>query len=37
VIKAVLDTDNTEHPGVKDNDGAVNAVIQANGGSAPKK
>jgi hypothetical protein len=39
VIKAVLDSDHKDHPGVKENDGAVNAVIQANGGggSAPKK
>jgi hypothetical protein len=39
VIRAVLDTDHKDHPGVKENDGAVNAVIQANGGggSAPKK
>jgi hypothetical protein len=39
IIKAVIDTDHKDHPGVKENDGAVNAVIQANGGggSAPKK
>ncbi len=37
VIKAVIDTDHKDHPGIKENDGAVNAVIQANGGSSPKK
>ncbi len=38
VIKAVIDPDHKDHPGVKDNDGAVNAVINANGGGeAPKK
>jgi hypothetical protein len=39
VIKAVIDTDHKDHPGVKENDGAVNAVINANGGGgeAPKK
>ena len=39
IINAVIDKDNKDHPGVKENDGAVNAVIQANGGggSAPKK
>jgi hypothetical protein len=37
VIKAVLDTDHKDHPGVKENDGAVNAVINANGGTPPKK
>jgi hypothetical protein len=39
VIRAVIDTDHKDHPGVKENDGAVNAVIQANGGggAAPKK
>ena len=40
IIKAVIDNDHKDHPGVKENDGAVNAVIQANGGGgggAPKK
>jgi len=40
IINAVIDKDKKDHPGVKENDGAVNAVIQANGGgggSAPKK
>jgi hypothetical protein len=32
VIKAVLDTDNKDHPDVKANGGAVDAVIQAQGG-----
>jgi hypothetical protein len=37
VIKAVIDTDHKDHPGVKENDGAVNAVINANGGGPPPK
>ena len=37
VIKAVIDTDNKDHPDVKSNSGAVEGVIQANGGNAPKK
>ncbi|HTR53007.1 MAG TPA: hypothetical protein VMJ10_20070 [Kofleriaceae bacterium] len=32
VIKAVIDPDNKDHPGVKANDGAVDAVIKAQGG-----
>ena len=32
VIKAVLDTDGKDHPDVKSNGGAVDAVIQAQGG-----
>jgi hypothetical protein len=32
VIKAVLDTDHSDHPDVKSNGGAVDAVIQAQGG-----
>jgi len=32
VIKAVLDTDNKDHPDIKSNGGAVDAVIQAQGG-----
>jgi len=35
VIKAVIDPDHKDHPGVKDNDGAVDAVIKAQGGSTP--
>ena len=37
VIKAVIDTDHSDHPDVKSNSGAVEAVIQSNGGAAPKK
>jgi hypothetical protein len=37
VIKAIIDTDNKDHPDVKSNSGAVEAVIQGNGGAAPKK
>ncbi|HEY1555228.1 MAG TPA: hypothetical protein VGF94_10390 [Kofleriaceae bacterium] len=33
VIKAVIDPDNKDHPGVKANDGAVDAVIKAQGGA----
>jgi hypothetical protein len=33
VIKAVLDTDGKDHPDVKSNGGAVDAVIQSNGGT----
>lgn len=32
VIRAVLDTDNKDHPDIKANGGAVDAVIQAQGG-----
>lgn len=32
VIKAVIDTDNKDHPDVKSNSGAVEGVIEANGG-----
>jgi hypothetical protein len=37
VIKAVIDTDNKDHPDVKSNSGAVEAVIQGNGGTTIKK
>lgn len=37
VIKAVLDVDGKDHPDVKSNDGAVDAVIQAQGGAGIKK
>ena len=39
IIKAVIDTDNKDHPDMKANGGAVDAVIQAQGGggTAPKK
>jgi hypothetical protein len=39
VIKAVIDPDHKDHPDVKANDGAVDAVIKAQGGggSPPKK
>jgi hypothetical protein len=37
VIKAVLDTDGKDHPDVKSNGGAVDAVIQAQGGAGTKK
>lgn len=37
VIKAVLDTDNKDHPDIKSNGGAVDAVIQSNGGGGGKK
>lgn len=33
IIKAVVDTDDSDHPDVKTNSGAVEAVIQASGGS----
>jgi hypothetical protein len=36
VIKAVIDTDNSDHPDVKSNSNAVDAVIRAQGGT-PKK
>ena len=36
VIKAVIDTDNKDHPDMKSNGGAVDAVIQSNGGGAKK-
>jgi len=36
VIKAVIDVDHTDHPDPKANSGAVDAVIQANGGKRPK-
>ena len=32
MIKAVIDTDNKDHPDIKANDGAVDAVIKAQGG-----
>ena len=37
VIKAVIDPEGKDHPDVKSNSGAVEAVIQSNGGAAPKK
>jgi hypothetical protein len=37
VIKAVLDVDGKDHPDVKSNGGAVDAVIQAQGGAGTKK
>ncbi len=39
IIKSVIDTDNKDHPDMKSNGGAVDAVIQAQGGggTAPKK
>jgi hypothetical protein len=37
VIKAVIDTDKNDHPDVKQNSGAVDAVLKAQGGDAPKK
>ncbi len=37
VIKAIVDPDNKDHPDVKSNSGAVDAVIKAQGGPAPKK
>jgi hypothetical protein len=37
VIKAVIDPEGKDHPDVKSNTGAVEAVIQGNGGTAPKK
>lgn len=36
VIKAVLDTDGKDHPDVKSNSGAVEGVIQAQGGTKKK-
>ena len=37
VINAVVDKDNTDHPDIKGNSGAVDAVINAQGGKAPPK
>jgi len=37
VINAVVDKDNSDHPDIKGNSGAVDAVINAQGGKAPKK
>ncbi len=37
VIKAVIDPDHKDHPDVKANDGAVDAVIKAQGGGGPSK
>jgi len=37
VINAIVDKDNKDHPDVKSNSGAVDQVIQAQGGTAPKK
>jgi hypothetical protein len=36
VIKAIIDVDGKDHPDVKSNSGAVEAVIQSNGGSTKK-
>jgi hypothetical protein len=35
VIKAVVDTDKSDHPDVKQNSGAVDAVLKAQGGGTP--
>lgn len=37
IIKAVIDTDNTDHPDTKSNSNAVDDVIKAQGGGAKKK
>jgi hypothetical protein len=37
VIKAVLDTDHTDHPDTKSNGNAVDDVIRAQGGTPPKR
>jgi len=39
VIKSVIDTDDSDHPNIKQNTGAIDAVIRAQegGGSPPKK
>jgi hypothetical protein len=37
VIKAVIDTEGTDHPDVKSNNNAVDDVIKAQGGGGPKK
>ena len=38
VLRSVMDPDHKDHPGIKDNDGAVDAVIKAQGGGGtPKK
>ncbi|HEX5062414.1 MAG TPA: hypothetical protein VFV99_23745 [Kofleriaceae bacterium] len=37
VIKAIIDPDNKDHPDVKSNSGAVEAVIQGNGAATPPK
>jgi hypothetical protein len=37
VIKAVIDVDQKDHPDVKQNGGAVDDVIRAQGGTPPKK
>jgi hypothetical protein len=37
VIKAVIDTDGKDHPDIKSNGGAIDAVIQAQGGGGGKK
>jgi hypothetical protein len=36
VIKAVIDVDHNDHPDVKSNSNAVDAVIRAQGGTPPK-
>jgi hypothetical protein len=36
VIKAMVDSDHTDHPDVKSNNDAVNTVIRAQGGTPPK-
>ncbi len=37
VIKAIVDPDDKDHPNVKSDSGAVDAVIKAQGGPAPRK
>ncbi len=37
VIKSVVDVNGSDHPDVKQNGNAVDAVIQSNGGTVPKK
>jgi hypothetical protein len=37
IVNAVIDKDGTDHPDVKQNNDAVNAVINAQGGPPPKK
>jgi hypothetical protein len=37
IVNAVIDKDGTDHPDVKQNNDAVNAVINAQGGGTPKK
>ncbi len=37
IVNAVIDKDGTDHPDVKQNNDAVNSVINAQGGGTPKK